>query len=102
LVSLANGSAFESPYTLTQHRLLAQLRAVECRKSFVRCAATGESCVISPVGKIEERIAVQQAGALVANVSLLTGQTVFTRAPWLGTITSLLGLVASAAFFWKN
>jgi len=102
LVSLANGSAFESPYTLTQHRLLSQLRAVECRKSFVRCAATGESCVISPVGKIEERIAVQQDGALVANVSLLPGQTIFTRAPWLGTITSLLGLVASAAFFWKN
>ncbi|MEO8272307.1 MAG: nitrilase-related carbon-nitrogen hydrolase, partial [Aureliella sp.] len=30
LVSLINGSAFENPYTLTQHRLLAQLRAVEC------------------------------------------------------------------------
>jgi apolipoprotein N-acyltransferase len=102
LVSLANGSAFESPYTLTQHRLLSQLRAIECRKSFVRCAATGQSCVISPVGKIEQRLALQQDGALVANVSLLEGQTFFTRAPWLGTALSLLGLVATTVLLRRH
>src|SRR5690606_8830069 len=94
LLSLANGSAFESPYTLTQHRLLSQLRAIECRKFMLRCAATGETCSISPVGEIVARLPVQQEGVLVAQAALLPGQTLFTRAPWLGPAATLIALLA--------
>lgn len=93
LVSLINGSAFESPYTLKQHRLLAQLRAVECRKYFIRCAATGETCVISPAGDIVCRLPLQQNGVLLADVALLEGQTIFTRFPWLSPILCAFAIV---------
>ncbi|MEZ6078745.1 MAG: nitrilase-related carbon-nitrogen hydrolase [Pirellulaceae bacterium] len=48
LVSLINGASFDSPYTLWQHRMLSQIRALETRRYFLRCAATGETCIISP------------------------------------------------------
>ena len=79
LVSLINGSAFTAPTTLAQHRLLAQLRAVECRRSFVRCAATGETCVIAPTGVVVKALPAHTREALVADVPLLEGTTLACR-----------------------
>ena len=83
LVSLVNGSAFESRFTLYQHRLIAHLRAIECRRYFLRCAATGETCVINPLGEIEARLPVQIDGSLVCDVGLIDGKTLYSRFPWL-------------------
>lgn len=102
LVSLINGSAFENPYTLTQHRLLSQLRAVECRKFLLRCAATGETCSISPLGEIVDRLPVQQVGVLIAEGALLPGSTQFTRTPWLGPLLTLIGLVLVGAILKRH
>lgn len=79
LVSLINGSAFTAPLTLRQHRLLAQLRAVECRRAFVRCAATGETCVISPLGRVVSALPLHVRDVLVAEVPLLEGTTLANR-----------------------
>lgn len=75
LISLINGSAFESQFALKQHRMLAQMRAIETRRYFLRCAATGETCVISPLGHIESRLPLNETGALLAPVRLLEAQT---------------------------
>ncbi len=102
LISLINGSAFENPYTLTQHRLLAQLRAVECRKFMLRCAATGETCSISPIGEIVDRLPVQQEGVLVTQAALLPGTTQFTRTPWLGPVLTLVSLIGVCIGFTRR
>ena len=94
LVSLINGSAFTEPLTLRQHRMLAQLRAVECRRAFVRCAATGESCVISPVGTITARLPLGTPGLLVADVPLLEAWSGASR---LGAFFPLMAAVAAVA-----
>ncbi len=83
LVSLANGSAFESHFTLYQHRLIAHLRAIECRRYLLRCAATGETCVINPLGQIETRLPMQIDNSLVCEVGLLEGKTPYTSFPWI-------------------
>ena len=75
LVSLINGAAFTEPLTLVQHRLLAQLRAVENRRCLLRCAATGETCVISPVGTIVARLPLHVKQVLEAEVPLLEGRS---------------------------
>jgi apolipoprotein N-acyltransferase len=82
LVSLINGSAFTAPLTLAQHRLLAQLRAVECRRCLVRCAATGETCVIAPTGRVVASLPLHVRGVLEADVPLLESTTLACR---LGT-----------------
>ncbi len=102
LVCLINGSAFESPYTLLQHRLLAQLRAVECRKAFVRCAATGESCLITPTGSITKRLPLQRRDTLIVSVPKLPGKTWYTQVPWLGNSLGVLALVGWIVFKRKS
>ncbi|MEO8269071.1 MAG: hypothetical protein ABI557_05090, partial [Aureliella sp.] len=59
----------------------------------LRCAATGETCSISPTGEILDRIPVQQEGVLVAQAALLPGSTQFTRTPWLGPLLTLIASI---------
>lgn len=79
LFSLADGSSFQSPFTLVQHRLLAQARAIENRRYLVRCASTGESCAISPFGVIESRLPLQQDGLMLCDVALINDKTLYSR-----------------------
>ncbi len=79
LVSLINGAAFTAPLTLEQHRMLARLRAVETRRCLLRCAATGETCVISPIGTITAALPLHDRGALAARAPLVEGRTLASR-----------------------
>ncbi len=92
LISLINGSAFESKHTLKQHRLLSQLRALECRRTMLRCAATGETCMISALGDIESRIPLQERAVLVCDTPLLNGSTIASFCPWLTDVLCIVGL----------
>jgi apolipoprotein N-acyltransferase len=94
LVSLINGSSFKATLTLLQHRLLAQLRAVENRRCLLRCAATGETCVVTPLGTISERLPLHEKGVLTARVPLLSD-----RPPgrWLGKAFPLACAAAAVA-----
>jgi apolipoprotein N-acyltransferase len=93
LVSLINGAAFTEPLTLAQHRLLAQLRAVENRRAFVRCAATGETCVISPTGRLIARLPVHVQESLVASVPILESRTLYSRTGNVFPVACAVGLV---------
>ncbi|MFM8890469.1 MAG: apolipoprotein N-acyltransferase [Planctomycetia bacterium] len=94
LVSLINGSAFTATLTLQQHRMLAQLRAVECRRALLRCAATGETCVISPLGTVTARLPLHDQDVLVAHVPLLERRTLASR---IGAAFPAVAAVAALA-----
>jgi len=99
LVCLLNGSAFPSTLTLEQHLRLAQLRAIENRRYFVRCGATGISCVIGPTGALDARQPALMESAMVGHVHLLEECTVFTQYGGLvptvsGAVLLLLGIRA--------
>ena len=79
LVSLINGSSFRATLTLLQHRLLAQSRAIENRRCLLRCAATGETCVVSPLGTIPARLPLHTSDVLVAEVPLLDARAPASR-----------------------
>lgn len=98
-VSLINGSAFTAPLTLSQHRLLAQLRTVECRRSLVRCAATGETCVIAPTGAIRAALPLQTRGVLVGEVPMLEATT---PACLLGPLFPPACGIAAGAFAYRT
>ena len=92
LVVLINGAAFTSDLTLRQHRMLAQLRAVECRRALLRCAATGQTCVVSPLGTVAATLPLGGPDRLDAQVPLLDGLTPAVRAGPL--FPALCGVVA--------
>ena len=99
LVSLINGSAFTARLTLEQHRMLAQLRAVETRRCLLRCAATGETCVISPVGTITVALPLHARGSLAARPPLMEGRTLASRLGRLFPACCGLGVAAVA---WRH
>jgi apolipoprotein N-acyltransferase len=98
LISLINGSAFESRFTISQHRQLAQMRALESRRYFARCASTGETCIVNPLGEIESRLPLQTNGVLIGDVKLIEGRTIYSRYPWCLPIVGF-GLLAIAFLF---
>ncbi|MDA8743772.1 apolipoprotein N-acyltransferase [Rubripirellula amarantea] len=84
LVALVNGSAFTDSDTLKQHLQLAQLRTIENRRSLVRCAATGVSCLIQPDGTISQQLPLNTDQSMVVSVPLESKLTLYTRhGPWL-------------------
>ncbi|MEZ6135793.1 MAG: apolipoprotein N-acyltransferase [Pirellulaceae bacterium] len=93
LVCLINGSAFESATTLLQHRKLAQFRAVEARRTFLRSAATGETCIVSPLGVITERLPLHVEAAITAEVPIVDYLTWHCRLPWLLPVVTAFVLV---------
>lgn len=93
IISLINGSAFSSRVTLHQHRLLAHMRALETRRTFVRCAATGETCVISACGQVTARLPLQENGTLTSDIPLLENVTVHSRSPYLLIVGMFCSLV---------
>ena len=99
LVSLINGSAFTDAVTLEQHRMLARLRAVETRRCLLRCAATGETCMISPVGSVVAALPLDARAALAVEVPLLEDRTPFVRT---GRLFPAVCGVALAAILWRR
>ncbi|MCS7303894.1 MAG: hypothetical protein NZ602_02135, partial [Thermoguttaceae bacterium] len=92
LVSLINGSAFENPLALEQHFQLSLLRAVENRRSFIRCAGTGVSAIVDPTGHIRDRLPTQTEGVLVGEVPLVEGRTIYSK----------IGYLFSPCCFWLS
>ncbi len=106
LITLANGSAFENPLALEQHMRLALLRAVENRRYFARCAATGVSCIIAPTGEVVARVDTDVEATLTGNLALLDGRTAYNRfgflfAPACLTITIVCSLRTLGHGVWR-
>ncbi len=83
LISLINDSAFDTDIALEQHRRLATLRAVENRRTLIRCAGTGVSCAIDPLGRVVTRLPLNQDGRFTTAAPLLDSRTVYNRAGYL-------------------
>jgi apolipoprotein N-acyltransferase len=52
IVTLGSGAAFDSVVPLRQHFRIAQLRAIENKKYFLRCTSRGISGLVSPSGQV--------------------------------------------------
>lgn len=83
LVTLANGSAFKNPLVLEQHLRLSLLRAVENRRCFARCAATGVSCVVAPTGAVTDRIDTNVESIMLADLPIIDTRTLYNRVGFL-------------------
>ena len=66
-----------------QHKEIAVLRAVENRKSVIRCANGGISCIIDPLGRTLKQSKLFTKTVLVGDAPIQEGQTFFTRNPMI-------------------
>ena len=74
-----------------QHLSYAQIRAIEQRKSLVRSANTGISCVISPKGEVVAKTDWNEKIAINHTVSLFKSNTFYNQyGDYIGRISSFL------------
>ena len=79
LVNLTNDAWFGNTSAAYQHFSMAVFRAVENRRSLVRCANTGISGFVDPAGRIVARTALFEDAVVVRTVPVLTETTLYTR-----------------------
>ena len=77
-----------------QHKEFAVLRAVENRRSIVRCANGGVSCIINPLGETESETELFTQTVLVGDVSLQNEITFYSGNP------SIIPVLSSVFSFW--
>ncbi|RKY82873.1 apolipoprotein N-acyltransferase [candidate division KSB1 bacterium] len=101
LVIITNDGWFGRTSGPYQHQRIAVLRAIENRSWIVRCANTGISCFIDPVGNIVKSTKLNEAATLTENISKLKTNSFFTKHglifPEIILIISVLILIVAAA-----
>jgi len=75
-----------------QHKDYAILRAVENRRSVIRCANGGISCIINPLGEIITQTEMFKKEVLVGNVPLKNEKTFYTNNPAI--ITTIISVIS--------
>ena len=86
-----------------QHNQYAVLRAIENRKWIVRCAQTGVSCFIDPLGNIYDPISYWKEGVIDRNIIANTEKTFYVRHGDIigvtGFYAGILSLAGSIIFY---
>lgn len=76
-----------------QHLSIARLRAIETRRWVARSANTGISGIITPSGKVEERLDYETQGSIIASIGLSDEITFYTRhGDYIARIAGVMGI----------
>jgi len=78
LLNPTNGSSYNGTLLQTQQLATNSLRARETGRWTLQAATTGFSAVITPQGKITNRVGVGDAKTIVVDVPLSTGRTLYS------------------------
>ncbi len=79
IVISTNDSWYKTSKALEQHASHAVMRAIENGRGVVRCANTGISVIVSPVGKIISKSGVNTRECIVGEIPLCQSLTLYTR-----------------------
>jgi len=86
-----------------QHKEISVLRAVENRKSVIRAANGGVSCIIDPLGNTIASTKLFTRDILVGDVIINEGQTFYTRFPLIfPLISSFISIATIMIFLFKK
>ena len=79
LINPTNGSSYTGTILQSQQLATNSLRARETGRWTLQCATTGFSAVITPQGKITQRLGIGESKTIIADVPLNTGRTIYSR-----------------------
>jgi apolipoprotein N-acyltransferase len=78
-VNITNDGWFGSTPGPYQHSDMAIVRAVENRRFLVRSGNTGVTMIVDPVGRVVNKLAMNEEGFLVGEISPVKGKTFYTQ-----------------------
>jgi len=92
LTVVTNDSWYGNSSGPYQHKEFAVLRAVENRRSVVRCANGGLSCFINPLGETESQTEMFTKTVLIGDVELRNEKTFYTQHPAI--VTTFISVIS--------
>ena len=100
LVNITNDAWYGRSAAPRQHLEFGAFRAVENRKPILRCANSGYSAVIDPLGRIQQELGLFQDGIVLADVTACPYRSIYSRVgEWLNISLVVLALVTGVAVF---
>lgn len=106
ILAQTNNADFGHTDQSAQQLQIAKLRAVETGRALVNISTVGTSAIVLPDGTEADRLPTYTAGAMVAEVPLVTGQTpallygALIAGAWL--TVGLLGFLAGLFSLWRS
>ena len=94
LVIITNDAWYDYTPGPEQHYLIAAMRAIENRRYVARCANTGVSGVISPMGKTISKLPQYQRLGLYEEIPLIKTITFYSEyGDWFGLLVFLISII---------
>ena len=102
LVNITNDAWYGHSVALWQHAQLAQLRAIETRRTLLRVTNTGATTVIDATGATVQSLPTFTGAVMNANVELLEGETFYVRfGDWFAWAMSAISLLL-VLIYWRK
>ncbi|MDP2606139.1 MAG: apolipoprotein N-acyltransferase [Deltaproteobacteria bacterium] len=102
LLNITNDAWYGRSVAPWQHAQLAQLRAIETRRTLLRVTNTGATTVIDATGATVQSLPTFTGAVMNANVELLEGETAYVRfGDWFAWGISFISL-AVVLMYWKK
>jgi apolipoprotein N-acyltransferase len=99
IVIVTNDGWFGNSAGPVQHKQYAVLRAIENRKWIVRCAQTGISCYIDPLGHIYDEIPINNEGVIFRSIIANNEKTFYTEhGDIIGTVSYYVSIFSFIFF----
>ena len=92
---ITNDAWYNGTWGPRQHYLIAQMRAIETRRSIIRCASSGVSGVIDATGTSVMELPIQRRVGDVTDVGCSSSITFYVRyGDWIAVISGIITLLA--------
>ncbi|MBN1982448.1 MAG: apolipoprotein N-acyltransferase [Chitinivibrionales bacterium] len=103
IIELTNNGWFGKSNAPYQHATIARSRAIENGLPLARCANSGISMVVDPLGRIVDKTAIYTRAVLTSQMPIASIPTVYRRfGDWIiGAATILCGLTLAISIFKK-
>ncbi len=79
MVNITDDSWFGRTVGPYEHARMATLRAVETRKTFIRCANAGISYIVTPLGEVRNKTGLFESSSVSDYIQLNSVQTFYTK-----------------------
>ncbi len=99
-VNITNDAWYGRSSAARQHLEFGAFRAVENRKPILRCANSGYSAVIDPLGRIQQELGLFEDGVVLADINACPYRSIYSRVgEWLNISLVALALVTGVGAF---
>ena len=103
LVNITNDSWYGRSAAPRQHLEIGAFRAIENRRPFLRCANSGYSAVIDPLGRINSELGLFKEGILETTISGTLHHSIYSQVgEWPNVLVVMITLLLATTMWFRN